>query len=536
MVTRIDGTSRTSVIADTSRGTRAPVDPASVKDVESPSLAGGDEATIVVIDRRVLFRDCLVRCLQSIHGQCRVFSFASLAEWLASAGQLPSPALLVVCVAGGKSIDPGLRRELAQLSARRLNPPALIVSDTDDFDGVCLSLRRAVQEYLSRHARVQISMHARHLTRDREADRGSDGAAPDGWLSARQMAILEALRQGKGSKEIAGALRVRQRTVRVHVRNIMKRLNARSLGEVAHLAERLLAGEDFVRLEGPSDGPLPKGDGKDQAMHNSSGKLRVVVIDPQKLRQAGLVRLLEGWADANGLEVTTISRSDELMVGPDCALVVLNVGGSSLLEPDPQVWIKRVRAAVPDVPLVILSDHEDRSEILAAFGEGATGFIATSLDPSLALEALTFLLRGGSFFPLSALLEEARPPRVDIASATTAPDTGEPGAALRQATVPTPERRNGDGPAPVHAGDHAGPPLTPRQKEVLERLREGKSNKLIARELNMTEATVKVHVRQIMRKFGATNRTQAVLCAARLSSADRDDKAGALQTRHAVRD
>jgi DNA-binding NarL/FixJ family response regulator len=55
--------------------------------------------------------------------------------------------------------------------------------------------------------------------------------------------------------------------------------------------------------------------------------------------------------------------------------------------------------------------------------------------------------------------------------------------------------------------------LTPRQLEVLDRLREGKPNKLIARDLNMTEATVKVHVRQIMRKLGAANRTQAVLCA-----------------------
>jgi DNA-binding NarL/FixJ family response regulator len=68
-------------------------------------------------------------------------------------------------------------------------------------------------------------------------------------------------------------------------------------------------------------------------------------------------------------------------------------------------------------------------------------------------------------------------------------------------------------------------PLTPRQLEVLGRLREGKPNKLIARDLNMTEATVKVHVRQIMRKLGATNRTQAVLCASGLSisgSGERD--------------
>jgi DNA-binding NarL/FixJ family response regulator len=59
--------------------------------------------------------------------------------------------------------------------------------------------------------------------------------------------------------------------------------------------------------------------------------------------------------------------------------------------------------------------------------------------------------------------------------------------------------------------------LTTRQQEVLERLRQGESNKLIGRQLKLRESTVKVHIRQIMRKLGATNRTQAALCATQLS-------------------
>jgi DNA-binding NarL/FixJ family response regulator len=65
--------------------------------------------------------------------------------------------------------------------------------------------------------------------------------------------------------------------------------------------------------------------------------------------------------------------------------------------------------------------------------------------------------------------------------------------------------------------EYAGPrdhSLTARQKAVLELLRRGDTNKVIARRLGMREGTVKVHVRQIMRKFGVTNRTQvAVVCA-----------------------
>jgi len=58
--------------------------------------------------------------------------------------------------------------------------------------------------------------------------------------------------------------------------------------------------------------------------------------------------------------------------------------------------------------------------------------------------------------------------------------------------------------------------LTARQQDVLERLRRGESNKLIGRQLRLRESTVKVHIRQIMRKLGAANRTQAALCAAQL--------------------
>src|SRR5690606_26939929 len=65
----------------------------------------------------------------------------------------------------------------------------------------------------------------------------------------------------------------------------------------------------------------------------------------------------------------------------------------------------------------------------------------------------------------------------------------------------------------AHGGDLSNSRLTLRQHEVLEGLRYGKSNKHIARELNMQEATVKVHVRQIMRKLGASNRTQVALLA-----------------------
>jgi DNA-binding NarL/FixJ family response regulator len=58
--------------------------------------------------------------------------------------------------------------------------------------------------------------------------------------------------------------------------------------------------------------------------------------------------------------------------------------------------------------------------------------------------------------------------------------------------------------------------LTARQKAVLAQLQQGKANKIIAHELGMSESTAKVHIRNIMRKMGATNRTQAAFNALKL--------------------
>src|SRR5690606_13880002 len=101
------------------------------------------------VDRRPLFRDCLVGCLEAVRNDCVVFSCSSISEWLAVASDYPQPAVLVVCVSGDRSIDPNVRRELAKLSARKSYPPPLIVSETQDLESVASMLVNAVREHLS---------------------------------------------------------------------------------------------------------------------------------------------------------------------------------------------------------------------------------------------------------------------------------------------------------------------------------------------------------------------------------------------------
>jgi DNA-binding NarL/FixJ family response regulator len=135
-----------------------------------------------------------------------------------------------------------------------------------------------------------------------------------------------------------------------------------------------------------------------------------------------------------------------------------------------------IRQAVPDVPLVVISDVDDAHQpkaIRSTLNSGAQGFIpARTTGILMAIAAIRFVKAGGTFAPLNQLLS-SRPDResspVDTASTN---------------------------------------PLTSRQMAVLSHLRLGKANKTIAHELSMSESTVKVHVRNIMRKMGASNRTQ----------------------------
>jgi DNA-binding NarL/FixJ family response regulator len=174
----------------------------------------------------------------------------------------------------------------------------------------------------------------------------------------------------------------------------------------------------------------------------------------------------------------------------NCGLAVLNVGATDVDFPDVRHWINQIRTSLPNAPLVILSDDDRPQQVIAAFRAGAGGFIPTTFEPLIALQALSFILSGGSFFPPTALDAVSRMPEAQIVF-----------SAPQSAQAET---------SRVSAG---GSGLTTRQQQVLGLLRTGKSNKLIARELSMQESTVKVHVRQIMRKFGAANRTQVALCA-----------------------
>ena len=137
------------------------------------------------------------------------------------------------------------------------------------------------------------------------------------------------------------------------------------------------------------------------------------------------------------------------------------------------IQVARLRQVFPDAPVIVVSDFARSDLVCEAFRCGASGFIPTLTSVSIFAQAIRTVLAGGEYVPASVL-------------------------------------ENG-GPAAGPAGARPlGRKFTPRQQQVLGLLREGLPNKVIAYRLDMRESTVKVHLRQIMRKMNATNRTQVV--------------------------
>jgi len=231
------------------------------------------------------------------------------------------------------------------------------------------------------------------------------------------------------------------------------------------------------------------------APHQSlAARPRILLMDDLPLRQAGLARLLETSAKAEGLDLEVCeagaSPAADLPNSGEIHLVLLNVGGIAPDAPDVQTIIRDLHRRWAEVPVAVLADCCDAAAVVAAARAGARAFFTARIDPGVMIRALRFVIGGGAYFPPDALLAGADGLGVAVRR----------GSEDEEAANGTPRRTGA---------------LTARQREVLKLLQKGLSNKRIARELAMCESTVKVHVRQIMVKLGASNRTQAALSALR---------------------
>jgi DNA-binding NarL/FixJ family response regulator len=168
-------------------------------------------------------------------------------------------------------------------------------------------------------------------------------------------------------------------------------------------------------------------------------------------------------------------KNTRLRHGAD--LILFNLGAAHVAAPSPRSAIRRLVERFAGVPLVVLGDHEDIEDVIEAIRLGARGYITSHQDLAEATEALRFISVGGTFVPATSLIKSA--PQL-----MTEPH----GQAQRNGRVCD--------------------SFTPREMEVLVRLRQGMPNKVIAHQLAISESTVKVFVRRILAKLNAVNRTE----------------------------
>lgn len=224
-----------------------------------------------------------------------------------------------------------------------------------------------------------------------------------------------------------------------------------------------------------------------QAKDNGeAGELRLALIDPRTLVCNAVAYLLQTWrlvGEAPGtflvLPFADIAEFESHCPEPakDFDLMALNIGAASLSDDRIRADVRSLREHLSNVPLVLMSDFLQPKLALELLREGIKGYIPATLSPLVTIEALRLVCAGETFIP-SELLRYT-----------------------------TDESHYG---TPASDVDCVLPrDLTARQIAVLRLLRRGKPNKIIAAELDISESTVKVYVRQIMKKLGAINRTHA---------------------------
>ena len=211
--------------------------------------------------------------------------------------------------------------------------------------------------------------------------------------------------------------------------------------------------------------------------------MKVLIADDHPMVRDALARTVAA-IDAEVEVVEAANRTaleaalSDLRV-PDLVLVDLNMPGMRGV-----AGLQSLREQHPSVPVVVASAQEDPATIRAVLASGVSGFIPKSESRELVLQAIRLVLAGGVYVPLRRM-------------------SGGEGIA---AAMPDP--RNGD--AAALQG------LTPRQLDVLRLLMQGRPNKQIARELGLTEGTVKIHLAALLRGLQVRNRTEAVVRARQL--------------------
>ena len=215
------------------------------------------------------------------------------------------------------------------------------------------------------------------------------------------------------------------------------------------------------------------GDMRRAAFEERSGGVETLLVEPNGLFREGLKRILAETAYRPAMSGASFDEVQPLLeAGNGTPLLIVDAVQDFVATCEQVRTFKERR---PSIRVVMLVDQYDLEQMLAAIEAGVAAYLVKSTSHEALVKTLDLVMLGETIFPVTVFTQ------------------------LREtATAPNPGNARG---------------LTERETAILECLTEGASNKVIARKLDIAEATVKVHVKTILRKLQAKNRTQAAMWA-----------------------
>jgi two-component system, NarL family, nitrate/nitrite response regulator NarL len=205
-------------------------------------------------------------------------------------------------------------------------------------------------------------------------------------------------------------------------------------------------------------------------------RIGLIAVNSERLWRDGLAMLLEGSGFILHPDPETVLSDVETFAAVDPHAMFLYLERS--YGPSCADWISEVRRKVPAARIVVIASELRMSEFVRAMEAGADGYLTENISGRALIRSLELVMAGEKVMPssLSQLISRSEPRPVAVEAPATCP-------------------------------------LSDRETDILRRLAQGESNKMIANGLKLAESTVKGNIKLILRKIAASNRTQAAIWA-----------------------
>jgi DNA-binding NarL/FixJ family response regulator len=215
--------------------------------------------TFAVIDMRTLSRECFMRAIETEGGGHTAIGFSSVDDWRQGVEAAEEIDVILYNLGSAHPSSQAVGGELRELVAEASPTPVIVIAESEELDVMFGAIECGARGYIPASIGIDMLFHATNLTsaggiflptsavRSLQTYIKGKGApvspavTPD-LLTTRQAAVAEAIRQGKANKTIAYDLNMCENTVKVHVRNIMKKLKATNRTEAAFKMSALVGG------------------------------------------------------------------------------------------------------------------------------------------------------------------------------------------------------------------------------------------------------------------------------------------------------